>query len=426
MQRLLVPARTLLRHRDLVVALLCSLLLGLAYSFIVPFLSLFGTVEVGMRPMVFSVFMAATSLAAVVASTVLARWSDTHLSRRTVLILGCIAGALGYLGYAFVRDVVWLTVIGSTFLAVAAITFSQLFAYAREQLVRSNIPRAELPLYMNVFRLFFALAWTLGPAAASWIMIAFSYEGIFVAAAAVFVVLLLVVLRFVPAAPPPAAVDAAARIPLLETLRRPDILAVFSGFVLVFAAAILCMLALPLFVIQTLGGTERHVGIIYSLGPVFELPLMLYFGVAASRGNQERIIRVGVALAVAYYGALMFVRAPWHIYPLQILSAATIAVTAGVAITYFQNYLPSQPGTATNLYSSAQRFGSMAGYLVFGFLSTAVGLRGIFALCTGLCLVTLALFTYLAASARRRGPVPSPQLESAAGGPAPASSDKRI
>ena len=61
--------------------------------------------------------------------------------------------------------------VGSTFLAVAAISFSQLFAHAREQLIRSNIPREEMPLYMNVFRLFFALAWTVGPAAASWVMI---------------------------------------------------------------------------------------------------------------------------------------------------------------------------------------------------------------------------------------------------------------
>lgn len=400
MQRVLVPARTLLRHPDLVVALVCSVLLGLAYSFILPFLSLFGTVEVGMSPLGFGVFMTLTSVSAIGVTTFLARWSDTHLSRRTVLLLGCTTGALGYLGYAFVRDVVWLTVIGCTLLAVAAITFSQLFAHVRERLAYSTVPRDETPLYMNVYRLFFALSWTIGPAAASWIMLSYSYEGVFVAAAAVFVVLLLVVLRFIPAAPPPAVAEA-ARTPLRQALRRPDLFAYFAGFVLVFAAMMLCMMTLPLFIMQTLAGTERDVGIVYSLGPLFELPLMFYFGLVASRGNQERVIRAGVALAVAYYASLLLVQAPWHIYPLQILSAATIAVTSGVAITFFQDYLPGQPGTATNLYSSAQRIGSTTGYLLFGFVSAGLGHRGVFAVCAGLCAVTLALFAYLATQAPR-------------------------
>lgn len=400
MERILVPARTFLRHRDLLVALICSVLLGLAYSFIVPFMSLFGTVEVGMTPFVFGIFMTVTTLSAIAVSTLLAHWSDTHLSRRIVLAIGCVSGGLGYLGYALVRDVVWLTIIGSTLLAISAITFSQLFAYARELLARSGVPAAETPLYMNVFRLFFALSWTVGPAAASWIMVFYSYEGIFVAAAAVFAALLIVVLFFVPASPP-LGHHLASRTALRQVLRRPDLLVYFAGFILVFAASILWMMNLPLLVYNTLHGTERDIGIIYSLGPLFELPLMFYFGLVASRGNHERVIRIGVALAVAYYGGLVLVQAPWHIYPLQVLSAATIAVTAGVAITFFQNYLPGQPGTATNLYSSAQRIGSTAGYLVFGFLSATLGTRGIFVLCAVLCTVTLALFTYLAAASRR-------------------------
>src|SRR5512135_279 len=112
MRRFLQPARAFLRHRGLMGLLGCSLLMGLASSFVAPFLSMFGTIEVGMRPFLFGTFMTVTSLSAIALSTLLARWSDTVVPRRTMLLLGTVSGLLGYVGFAFVRDVVWLTVIG--------------------------------------------------------------------------------------------------------------------------------------------------------------------------------------------------------------------------------------------------------------------------------------------------------------------------
>lgn len=396
MRGLLLAARTLLQRRDFVVVLACNLLVGLASSFVAPFFSMYGTLEVGMKPMVFGLFMTVTSGSAIVASTALARWSDTRWSRRSVLILGSITGMLGYIGYAFVRDVVWLTVIGCVALGISSITFSQLFAYARELIARSSIKPTEAPLYMNVFRLFFALSWTVGPAIASWVMVKYSYEGTFLVAAACFLVLLVAVLRYIPAVPPlrvAAVVPAPA--PLGRSLVRPDLLAHFVGFVLVFASTTMSMMNLPLLVLDALGGNERHVGVIYSLAPVFELPFMVLAGMLASRGDQARLIRIAVGMAVVYYGLLALVQAPWHIYPLQVLSAAITAVTAGVAITFFQNFLPDQVGTATNLYANAQRVGSTAGYLLFGVLVAALGHRAVFWFCAGACALSLGLlFAY--------------------------------
>ena len=54
--------RTLLRTPGVVPILALSLLLGLAYSFVLPFMSLFGTREVGMSTFEFGLFMTTTSL----------------------------------------------------------------------------------------------------------------------------------------------------------------------------------------------------------------------------------------------------------------------------------------------------------------------------------------------------------------------------
>src|SRR5689334_17161090 len=71
--------------------------LGLASSFVIPFLSLWGTRAIGMTPFEFGMFMTTTSFGAVVWSTLLARWSDTRAARRTVLLLAAAGGALGYI-----------------------------------------------------------------------------------------------------------------------------------------------------------------------------------------------------------------------------------------------------------------------------------------------------------------------------------------
>ncbi len=402
MQRILVTARTILRDKDLSVLVLCSMLLGLAYSFVMPFMSMFGTLEVKMSSLAFGAFMTVTSIASIVISTWLARWSDTRYSRKAMLLIGTTSGALGYVGYAYVREVWLLTLIASFLLGTSSITFSQVFAYARDALKRSTVPAGEVPFYMNVFRLFFALSWTFGPALAAQIMLRHSFRGTFLVAALLFVLLWLVVFAFIPRIAPSAATQKSAeQLPLSRALKNPSLLAHFVAFALYFCCSTMGFMNLPLLVLNTLHGNQGQVGIVYSVAPVFELPFMFYVGWLATRGDQVRLIRGSFVLAVVYYALLALVGAPWHVYPVQILSAAIVAVTGGVAITFFQNFLPDQPGTATNLYSNASRIGATAGYLLFGVLTTEVGHRGVFIVCTAFCSIAVGvLFAFRPREAR--------------------------
>jgi SET family sugar efflux transporter-like MFS transporter len=399
--RALLFLRRLLADRDYRVLLLANVLVGVAYSFVIPFLSLFGTREVGLRPMAFSLFMTATSLGSVTFSTLLARWSDARWARRSVLLVGGLAGGLGYLGYAFVRDVAWLTLIGVLLLGVASVTFSQLFAYARDLFARRGVPTGEIPLYMNVFRLFFALSWTVGPAIAAWVMQSSGFRGLFLVAASFFALFAALVAGFVPHVPPTAAARQAAQaVPLKQALRSPGLLPHLAAFVVYFACSSMGMMNLPLLLLGPLHGTTHHVGIAYSVAPFFELPLMLLMGVWATRVPSRRLIQGVFVLAVVYYAALSCVQTPWQVYPVQVLSAAIVAVTSGIAITFFQDFLPSQPGSATNLYSNAQRVGSTTGYLLLGVLTESFGTRGVFFACALGCAVAASIvFGY---GARRR------------------------
>ncbi len=358
----------------------CNVIMGLGYSFVMPFLSLFCVQEVGMSLPLFGVFMTVTALANIAIGTLLAQLSDTQLSRRGLLLASTAAAAIGYLVYAYARQTWVLFVNAALVLGVASVAFSQLFAHARELMDRSRVSATEAPLYLSALRTCFAVSWTFGPAVAAVALATWSFTGLFISAAALHALLFLLVLAFVHT-PPTSRRGKEAPLSVLAILRSRAVWPWFTAIALLQAAHIISVSNMSLFIVKELGGHERQVGIVFSLAPLFELPLMLYIGALASRVSSGRLLHAAAALAVVYYFSLTLVGAPWQIYPLQVLSAAIIAVTSGIAIAFFQSKLPQQPGAATNLYSNAMRVGSTSGFLSFGVLAGQLGHRGTYAAC---------------------------------------------
>jgi MFS transporter, SET family, sugar efflux transporter len=219
--------------------------------------------------------------------------------------------------------------------------------------------------------------------------VAVSFTVSFAVAATVLLAFTVLVFFFVPDVPPSAhARSAAGALPLRVAFKNPVLLAHFLAFALYFACSTMGMMNLPLLLLHDLRGSEKDIGIAYSVAPVFELPFMVYMGVLATRVRHERLVALAMGIAVVYYAGLALAGRPLHVYVLQILSAAIVAVMSGVAISFFQTFLPNQAGSATNLYSSASRVGSMLGYLSFGAIAGHFGHRAVFfvsAITTLLC-----------------------------------------
>jgi SET family sugar efflux transporter-like MFS transporter len=396
LSQIAVALRRMLVTRELRLLLVCNSVVGMAQSFVMPFMSLFATQAVKMSLNVFGVFMTANAILSIAITTWLSQRSDTTLSRRSLLLVGSLAGAAGYAGYAFVREPWLLFVIGGGVLGLASLTFAQLFAHARELVERSDLPKHEVPLYMNVFRMAFALSWTVGPALASFTLRKSSFVGLFLGSAALYLALFVLVFWCVRDTAP-AVRPRAGQASLREVLARRDVLLWFLALTLMLGAHTMSINNMSLLVLRVLGGSESDVGVIFSLAPIFELPFMLYVGLLATRIRSEKLIRGAMLLASIYYLGLTFVRAPYQIYPLQALSAAFVSVTSGVAITFFQNKLPQQLGAATNLYSNAARIGSTSSYLAFGFVASRFGHRGAAFACALLALGGLALTLFAGA-----------------------------
>lgn len=391
-------SRSVLGKREFVGLLATNFVLGLPAALVVPFVSLWATREVGMSPEVLGLFMTINSLSSIALSTVIARWSDTFVTRRRLLLVGALGGALGNVGYAFLREPLLLTLVGSTLLALGTINFAQLFAHVREELARPEHTGADVPLVMGVLRACYALSWTVGPVLGARIMEELGYRGIFLSAASLLTVLIGFVFLFVAERPHAARAPGEEKPVLPWGFGQPIVMAHCAAFALMFAALTLNTMNLPLYLTEKLGGDAGDVGTAFAISPLFEILFMVGFGHVASRGYQLAVVRFGLLAAVAYFLALRAVDAPSEVYPLQILNAAGVAVTTSVAIPLFQDLMPGQAGVATNLYSNALKVGGLIGFSTFGFLARRIGNSGLLLVCAALTGTALVILLF----ARRR------------------------
>ena len=372
------------------VLLLGNFVFGLAMSFFAPYASLFGIDEVGMSNMQFGFFMTIISLGAVVATTIIGKTSDRVSSRKKLLLLTTCAAILGYAGFAYVRNFYLLSFIAFFLLGTAASIVPQLWAFTREALKRSTVEEKETPFVMNVFRAFFALSWTVGPAVAGWVLYAVGFKGLFLCVSGGYL-LAAIALAFLLKDIQIEVESKPAPVVLRKFIVQPHILKNIIAMTCMAMAASMANLNMSQFITKVLDGTEKQVGLIVSVPPVFEVPFMIAVGVLATKIGSRLLIRVGFGVSVAYYGLLFLVAEPWQIYPIQILSAAQVSITAGIAVSYFQDFIPDEPGTATALYMNTTQVGNVLGFLGFGFFSSLIGYHNLYLLCTGLVIVGLVI-----------------------------------
>ena len=180
-------------------------------------------------------------------------------------------------------------------------------------------------------------------------------------------------------------------VPLGKLIFRPHIFLNLVAFTFVSAAATIGSLNMSQFLTKVMHSGEAQIGIAFSIPPIFEIPLMLMFGIIATKIDNRILIRLGVFFGFLYFILLYISDNTWEIYFIQILSAAMISITQGIALTYFQNFIPDMPGTATTLYMNTGRVGSLIAFLMFGYTAEFYGYRSVYLVCTLLAAISLIL-----------------------------------
>lgn len=392
---------------------LATLMLGVALSFTAPYLSLFGIEEAAMSPLRLGVFMTAVSASGVFASTVAGRWSDRRGRHRSPLIGSLIAAALGYLALCFVRDYWTLVAIGVALLGTGAASLSQVFAFGRTALATGSA--ADDDFSSAALRTLLSAAWVFGPALGALILAQTAFVGLFAFAAGSFALSAVIVMRV----PEPAhdghrnkqggEGEGAASLPPNEAQAEPlpartnasahgrhtsaVIVRALIALGLIGLAANATMIVLPLFIVHGLHGSRLMVSAALGTGAFLEIPMMLWLGAKSSRLGKPRWLTVAAVVHALYFVLLTCAFDARFVVPLQLLSAAVVAITSCLGMTYIQDLMPGRTGAATALFFNASRVGSILAGVLSGTLVGALGYRAAFGACA---VLTACAFVLLA------------------------------
>jgi MFS transporter, SET family, sugar efflux transporter len=382
-----VPIETTapVRVKSLAPLAVVSVLIGISTALWLPFMSLFLTSEVGANPFALGAFLFVSPVAGLVASTLIGRLSDSRAVRRNILGFGGVAGAVGFLVFAFVREYWVLLVISSTLGAVASSLMPQMFAYARQSMERSGSSRA--PLLISSLRTLISVAWVAGPPAAALLVSVGGFGGLFAATAFFYAVVAVMTFRMP---------ELGGEQPVVAKEERPrkgvsaQILFAVPAFVLAQGAVSLSVSAMPLFVTADLHGGPGDAGLILGLCAALEIPLMMWFGVLAVRIDHFRLVCGGMAVALAYHAVVIATSSAWQVAAAQVLQAIVISAVMGVGITFFQSLEPDRPGYATTLFTNTATAGAMLSGPLLG-LAQELGYRTAYLMSFTMALLGLLL-----------------------------------
>nr|WP_052477835.1 sugar efflux transporter [Kibdelosporangium sp. MJ126-NF4]CEL14355.1 Sugar efflux transporter B [Kibdelosporangium sp. MJ126-NF4]CTQ88721.1 Sugar efflux transporter B [Kibdelosporangium sp. MJ126-NF4] len=342
--------------------------IGIAGALTMPFLALFLSDEVHASSAALGAFMLVSPLAGLIASTLIGRLSDSRAIRRNILVAGALAGALGAVVFAMVRDYWVLLAVSITLVAISSCLLAQMFAYTRQSLERGgNTSKASFGV--SIMRTLISVAWVGGPPLAALLVSETGFEGLYFAAAALFLVVALMSARMPELGLQPRAERETGG----GTVRRQIVFAA-AGLVLLQGGSALGVNAMPLFITDVLHGTTGDAGLVLGLCAALEIPLILWFGSLATRFDQHRIVLLGGSFALLYHTGILLTGAVWHVAVVQVLSATAIAAVMGVGLTYFQSLAPDRPGFATTLYANTLTVGIMLSGPLLG-LARELGFR---------------------------------------------------
>jgi SET family sugar efflux transporter-like MFS transporter len=369
---------------------LIFLTVGISTAVVGPFLSLFLSTAVHAGPVKVTVFLIGAPLSGVLAATLLGRLSDRRPIRRRLLIGAALAGLVGTLATAFVREYWVLLALSVTATALAGSLFPQTFAYARQVLQRDNPARAAMGI--STLRTVFSLAWVGGPPLAAVLLDVGGFRYVYGMAAAMYALAALVAIFWLdevdapaPRNPDEPAAPAAARLRLTLTI---------VAFTLLMCPLTLAVQALPLFISVDLGHDVSDAGLILGLCAALEIPLMLGLGALTTRVALRPLVLGGAVCGVLYYGLAAASTTLWVLFVAQLFNAIFIAAVSGLGMSYVQEMLPDQPGRASTLFSNTFPIGAVLAGPLFG-LSAHFGYRLAYVLATGLSLAGLLLLVTL-------------------------------
>lgn len=365
---------------------ICMMLLGIAISLTMPYLSLFATEEFGMSTGAFGIFIAVSSLSGVFVNSFIAERSDSRLDRKWIIVMAMLSSVLGYASYLVFHNYFILLITVTVFNGLGAAAMPQIFAYAQESANKSNSD--DKTLAMSSLRSLFSLGFLIGPLGATIVLGYFGYKGLFIGTSSIFLFIAILIFLFLQKRKKVQRNTQRVKPTNSSPFKNRNIRLPYIAFIFLFAVNAINGINTPLFIVKDLHGTTTDVGLVASICAGLEIPIMIGLGALSKKISNHVLMISSCFIGVIYYIILSVSTHPWQLITAQLIQAIYVAIIMGNGLSYFSDLLPHSPGLSATIYSNGSTIGRLVGSLGGGIIAQFIGFRLVNLVCVAIAILS--------------------------------------
>ncbi|WP_063668606.1 sugar efflux transporter [Aliivibrio fischeri] len=320
---------------------------GLCSAFFYPLSSLFIVEELDASPMMLSLYMTLAVSSSVIVSQFIAKRSDTHWNRKTILMISLASYLILVASFTVIRDY-WLAItMAVVFGSVSGASFGQLFALGREYGDRHVTNSTS---FLATMRAGLAIAWVFGPPAAFMLKAQFGFSAAFAVSAITVSVAILIIAKLIP----DNVVTKEERTAAITEHKPLGRIVILYCFIIVcaFSANNLYITSMPLYLSQELQVDVSWLGLMFGVAAACEIPVMLGAGKMAEKMGTTRVMTLGVISGAMFFLVMLSSTSFTSMLIAQILNGFFIGVCATLGMVALQDMMKDRLGTASTLFSN--------------------------------------------------------------------------
>nr|WP_086938940.1 sugar efflux transporter [Thaumasiovibrio occultus] len=338
-------------------------LTAFAFTFMMPIIPLFLINGLQASPIAIAKFTFATSVAGLFFVRAIGRLSDDGVNDKLLYGVTVIAIVLSGLGFALVESFWQAMVVGCVVFALARASLSQVLAMIRKYAVQTNRSGVKFNAQM---RSAISMVWVVGPPLAFMVVAQWGYRVSFLISAVLAVVVMLLAAMWLPdtTSRQHKAANAAA-----TSTFNPVIWSLIGLCFFGCLANSIYINAIAIYVTTELGLGEHVPGLLLGLAAGLEIPVMLLVGRWAVKYGTVRLLSFAFGCAFLFYVSLQVATGLPGLLLAQIFNGTFFGIFIGLAVSLFQDEMPSKPGQASALYSNCMTLAGMFGGAIPGVIA---------------------------------------------------------
>ena len=329
--------------------------------------------------------------------------ASDYFGRKLVIVVGLVIFALGSFVAAWAPDMTWI-IVGRVLQGAGAIS-AAVTALAAD-LTREEHRTKVMAMIGSSIGLVFALSLVGAPLLYGWI----GMGGLFIMTGVLALAAVVLLLKAVPPAPPPHGHE---KLPLRRVIFDADLLRLNLGIFVLHMVQMAMFVVLPHALVDHGGLDAAAHWKVYLPAVLVSFAIMVPAIIAAERKDKMRpVFLAAVGLLVVVQGGLYLLHESLWVLALWLLLffVAFNVLEATLPSLVSRTAPPAAKGAALGVYNTTQAIGLFIGGAAGGYIAQHFGDNAVFAACTGLVLIWLAVATTMNFPRRRQAADAAPTV----------------